>query len=566
MAARTSLGFLVLGSALSAGACTVVELYVGSDRTASAGTSSTGTTSTGSTGTGGAPLCVPGMMQPCYDGPAGTEGVGICTGGTQTCAADGQGWGPCAGEVLPQPENCASGIDQNCDGVAPACTGTLSWAKTFGDQSDQRATAVAVDPSGDILVVGYFAGTIDFGCSGGPLASAGGTDAFVVKLDPSGVCTWAEGFGDQSDQQATAVAVDSSGNVLVAGNFAGAIDFGSNGGPLVSAGGTDVFVAKLDPSGGYVWANGYGDHTNQGATGVAVDTAENATIVGYYNGTIDFGGGPLVSTGGTNLFAVELSQSGGHVWSEGFGNSGLASATGVVVDGSNQLATAVLLTGYCSGAVDFGDAGTATAMFGSDAVVAKLAGNSGAAVWLDSAGATEVGASGSSVAVGRDGNVFAIGDFGGQISFGGSPLQASGSQDVWLLSVTSSGSYGWSKQFGMGGTFNSAFGIGVAVDPFGNVVVTGNFSGAVDLGGSALASTGTDVFLGKLDASGTHVWSQRFGALTSATPGVAWPGGVAADAAANVVIAGRFSGSIDFGNGPITSAGANDVFVAKFSP
>ncbi|WP_437592024.1 RCC1 domain-containing protein [Sorangium sp. So ce1000] len=62
--------------------------------------------------------CVPGSAQPCYGGPAGTEGVGACHAGTQTCNALGTGYEACTGEVLPSVETCTSAADDDCDGQA----------------------------------------------------------------------------------------------------------------------------------------------------------------------------------------------------------------------------------------------------------------------------------------------------------------------------------------------------------------------------------------------------------------------------------------------------------------
>lgn len=60
--------------------------------------------------------CKPGATQPCYSGPSGTEGVGICQSGTQTCQSDGT-WGTtCQGEVLPTQEVC-NNLDDDCNGV-----------------------------------------------------------------------------------------------------------------------------------------------------------------------------------------------------------------------------------------------------------------------------------------------------------------------------------------------------------------------------------------------------------------------------------------------------------------
>jgi hypothetical protein len=63
-------------------------------------------------------VCQPGTQQSCYDGPADTDGVGVCHGGMQMCNPDGKGFGPCAGEVVPGLETCATPVDDDCDGQA----------------------------------------------------------------------------------------------------------------------------------------------------------------------------------------------------------------------------------------------------------------------------------------------------------------------------------------------------------------------------------------------------------------------------------------------------------------
>lgn len=64
--------------------------------------------------------CAPGSTHACYDGPAGTLGVGQCTAGTQSCAASGV-FGECHGTVGPETEICGDGLDQDCDGSDAAC-------------------------------------------------------------------------------------------------------------------------------------------------------------------------------------------------------------------------------------------------------------------------------------------------------------------------------------------------------------------------------------------------------------------------------------------------------------
>jgi len=92
-------------------------------------------------------------------------------------------------------------------------------------------------------------------------------------------------------------------------------------------------------------------------------------------------------------------------------------------------------------------------------------------------------------------------------------------------------------------------------------VITGNFSYSVDFGGGALTSLyGADIFVAKFDAAGSHVWSQAFGEVGSQIVH-----GVAVDDEGNVMVTGEFAGSVDFGGGVLTSAGTQDIFVAKWS-
>jgi hypothetical protein len=115
-----------------------------------------------------------------------------------------------------------------------------------------------------------------------------------------------------------------------------------------------------------------------------------------------------------------------------------------------------------------------------------------------------------------------------------------------------------------------AQGVTVAADADRNVVVAGYFQGAMMLGGKSLTSnTGSvDLFLAKLDGAGKLLWSAAFGDVgTQDQLSLNGYGlSVAADASGNVVFAGALTGVVDFGGGPLTSAGLDDVFVAKFAP
>ncbi len=107
----------------------------------------------------GACVCVAGSVQPCYAGPAGTEGVGRCTPGLQSCLADGRGWGVCEGQTLPADEVC-DGYDNDCDGSADEPEGIVGagLACTAGVGACAASGVTACDPATGEVVCGAAAG------------------------------------------------------------------------------------------------------------------------------------------------------------------------------------------------------------------------------------------------------------------------------------------------------------------------------------------------------------------------------------------------------------------------
>ncbi len=133
----------------------------------------------------------------------------------------------------------------------------------------------------------------------------GSSDDLVAKLDAQGNHVWSKGFEDSLYCNVTKVAVDPAGNVLVTGELGTAMDFG--GGPLVSAGDKDAFAVRFDASGNHLWSKRFGAGGNQYASGAAVDGLGAVLLGGYFEQTIDLGTGPLVSGGGLDMFVGKLS-------------------------------------------------------------------------------------------------------------------------------------------------------------------------------------------------------------------------------------------------------------------
>ncbi len=124
--------------------------------------------------------------------------------------------------------------------------GTLLWVRQYPSDTTVSATCVAADGSGNVILSGTLAGTLDLG---GTLLSAGGVhDAFIAKLDSSGAVLWARTFGDSEDKSEThgaGCAAAPTGEALLTGKMRGTVNFTSN--VLTAAGDFDLFVVKLGP-------------------------------------------------------------------------------------------------------------------------------------------------------------------------------------------------------------------------------------------------------------------------------------------------------------------------------
>jgi hypothetical protein len=159
---------------------------------------------------------------------------------------------------------------------------------------------------------------------------------------------WSERYGDTARDRGHCVTVDASGNVLVTGVFKGTVDFG--GGALTSAGDHDIFLAKYDANGSLLWSQRFGGTEGDAAHSVDTDGSGNVFVTGSFQGSADFGGGPLTSAGGRDMFVAKYDPNGNHIWSKRFGGVNHANASSLSVDGSGN----VFVVGGFAGTADFG--------------------------------------------------------------------------------------------------------------------------------------------------------------------------------------------------------------------
>jgi hypothetical protein len=216
-------------------------------------------------------------------------------------------------------------------------SGAHQWTTTLGGTGADDGWSVAVDGSSNVHVTGEFSGTVNFGA--GNVTSAGGVDVFVTKLNSSGAHQWTTTFGDTSTDVGYGVAVDGSSNVHVTGKFVGTVNFGAGNVTSVGVGTVDVFVTKLNSSGAHQWTTTLGGTGGQVGKGVAVDSSGNVHVTGEFNGTVNFGAGDVTYAGGYDAFVTKFDSSGAHQWTTTFGGTSTDIGYGVAVDGSSNVYT-----------------------------------------------------------------------------------------------------------------------------------------------------------------------------------------------------------------------------------
>ena len=171
-------------------------------------------------------------------------------------------------------------------------TGDVLWTSFYGGQGDQRGAGVRTDAAGNAYVVG----SVHVFENGGP---TGRIETFLVQYDSEGKQGWVQqiGFGTGSDASVSGAAVAvSAGNVWIAGSTTGTFP-GQTGHGVDQS---DAFVAKFDAENGtQLKILQFGSDANDGATGIAVDAGGNAYVAGMTGGA-----------GGSDIFVAKIDPNG----------------------------------------------------------------------------------------------------------------------------------------------------------------------------------------------------------------------------------------------------------------
>ena len=399
----------------------------------------------------------------------------------------------------------------------------------------------------------------------------------AVNAVDSYVAEWAIAFGGRDPGEGAGIGVDSASNVYIAGYFQNTFDFGGGDNNPVGIGQRDIFVAKTNKDGGFVWAKAIGSDNIDEAKALAVEDDGSTYVTGRFRGTADFdpnaGVANRVSVGDDDIFVMKLNPNGALAWANSFGGITTDEGYGVAV-GANSVAA----TGFFSGTTDFdpanvGSADVLTSTAASrDIFVASYNSADGAFKWVNYVAGIGFNDRGDAAAIDAAGNVYITGYFGNaDTNFNpkGAPAipEHASNRDVFVVKYNPNGVFQWVYAAGSTG---SDVANAIAVDDAGNVYITGSFENSVDFdpdpdASAELISAGSDdIFVVALKASGAFNWAKRIGGVGS-DQGT----DIALDAEGRLNITGSFSSNVDFdpGNGvtTLTSQGTEDAFAMILS-
>jgi uncharacterized repeat protein (TIGR01451 family) len=185
--------------------------------------------------------------------------------------------------------------------------------------------AIAKDNAGNLVITGIFSGTIDFDPGPGVTTlNAVSSVAFICKFAPSGNFLWVRSVvaGAIFPYE---VVTDPENNIVYGGYFAGTCDFdpGTGSFTLTSGGGNDAFVSKLDASGNFVWARHFSNAGTCETKSIAINSASEVFVGGFFSGITDFDPGPAVHNVAVvdlyDAYVVKLSKDGIFSWVSAFG-------------------------------------------------------------------------------------------------------------------------------------------------------------------------------------------------------------------------------------------------------
>ena len=446
---------------------------------------------------------------------------------------------------------------------------TLGWATYYGGSGNDAASGVTTDATGNVYITGYTKSTTGIATSGAYQTTLLGTqDAFIAKLNTTGIIQWATYYGGSNVDAGAGIATDGSGNVYITGSTQSTDGIATSGSyQPAMAGDGDAFVAKFNSAGALQWGTYYGGPFSDGGNSIAADISGNVYIIGTTQSVtgIATSGAYQGAFGGINdAFIAKFNTSGAIQWATYYGGTSNEFGNSIATDGPGN----VYIAGYTSSTSGITTSGAYQTVFAGviDAFVAKF-NTSGTIQWSTYYGGSNDDYT-TGIATDGSGNVYITGytqstsgiatSGAYQTTFGG------GSCDAFISKFNTSGAIMWATYYGGSGP---ELGNSIAIDNPGNIYITGYSSSSSGIATSGAYQTipggSQDAYLTKFNNSGTLQWATYYGGS-----GIDYGYGVTTDGSGNVYITGSTqstSGIATTGTYQTALGGGSDGFLVQFN-
>jgi len=446
---------------------------------------------------------------------------------------------------------------------------TWQWANKISGTSDIEVRDLTRDSDGNIIVTGYYIGSITASSTNLlPLDQATERDTYVAKYNPDGTLSWIRRMGSVGQEDPFGVTTDEDGNIYVTGGFQETATFDSYVLNTVGTG-QDVFLVKLNPSGAVVWARNIAYGTG-GDRGYDVVYSKGLLYVsGIVKTTATFGaagepGGEVTvtqSVGSYDPFIAKFDTTGDFYWVNKFTHTvaGASLIEGLTIGSSGNIYGGGALLGTLQ--ID----GTTYPSAGSgDMLFVKLNQTTGAATWVRTGGGT-LDDQIKSIASDGSNSIYVVGYAQGTGTLDSTAtLQSSSytakSTDMFIARYTSEGRLMWKRLNGDIG-MDQAYGVNVNENI---ILMSGYFSGSVTFNQTTINSgstTNNDTGFFVYDSDGNPLTAESLSGS-----GEDRGQGIAYDPDGFTYIGGYFkSPTLTAGTFTLTNASASkDVFVAKY--
>ena len=348
--------------------------------------------------------------------------------------------------------------------VDSSCSKT--WIKQWGTPSYDEVNAIVLDESGNIYVTGSTYGSMKENTNNGDI------DFFVTKFDSNGIEQWTKQYGTVKKDVGNSIAVDTEGNIFVAGYTEGTIGLTANFGYQ------DAFLVKIERNGSIIWKKQFGSNLSDIGNSVTVNKNGNIFVAGYILGrsfTTCYGAYFSYSASTSNSFVAKYSGNGEIEWMK---EIKLTYAMSVVADDSGKTYFAGSSIKYYPG---FAFDATGDCFYNEDEIYLARINDEGITDWnkrLSSQVMTGGSESGTSISINSNRQIYMTGyvlrsvdgnDYGG-------------GKDIFMAVIDDEGAKLCSKQWG---TSSDDYGFSISSDNSGNIFITGSTEGSL---------TGTDSF------------------------------------------------------------------------